>query len=678
MARPEGGSWRWIRGLWRRVAGVSIRYKLLGVVLGVVALLGLTMTLQVQSQLAGHLQQSLEERGLALARDLAEDAADLILTQNFFGLYQKLRYTLETNSDVRYIFIVSPHGEVLAHSFPSRVPLDLLSVNSLSPDQPWRVQILNSDEGLLTDVAVPILGGRLGVVRLGLSHQRLQDAVLTATFRLVATTILALLVGGAAALLLTRILSGPILELVDAVRAAGRGDLSRRPPVRMEDEIGELTAAFNAMMDDLIRFQTELLHQNKELWILNTVARALSEARSLQEILEIALQSTLDVLGCPAGWIILQLDESSAPILAAQRGLSRDFADHLVESGKSVCPCVQAILHQEEWTRPVSRSQCPVLRWAQETGSPEARFQHHLSVALMSRDRILGVLNVMLSGQEDAGALADGEGAMGLPGEDARIPRLIRLMEAIGRQVGVALDAELQRQRLMVEMKKREALRSQLLERILTAQEEERHRIARELHDEAGQALTSLRVGLGLLEREAHQPELVLARVAELKRLAEEILENLHRLAMDLRPAILDHLGLVAALRQYVELCQRRYGLKVQFEVIGLEEERLSPAVEITLYRIVQEALTNVVRHAQATRVDVLLERRGDHIVAIVEDNGIGFDPEHAMRDGRLGLFGIRERVERLGGTLILESAPGSGTTVVVEVPYAHPDPDSG
>jgi signal transduction histidine kinase len=100
--------------------------------------------------------------------------------------------------------------------------------------------------------------------------------------------------------------------------------------------------------------------------------------------------------------------------------------------------------------------------------------------------------------------------------------------------------------------------------------------------------------------------------------------------------------------------------------------------VEIALYRILQEALTNVVRHAQATRVDVLLERRGDRIIAVVEDNGIGFDPERAMRNGHLGLFGIRERVEQLGGTLILESAPGSGTTLVVEVPDAHSDPDRG
>ncbi len=135
---------RW-RRFWRWVTGISIRYKLLGMVLAVVLLLGLAVTVQVQAQLAENLRQGLEERGIALARDLAEDATDLILTQNIFGLYQELRATLETNPDVRYVFVLDAQGQVLAHSFPNRVPPDLLGVNHLHPDRPWQVQILNSD-----------------------------------------------------------------------------------------------------------------------------------------------------------------------------------------------------------------------------------------------------------------------------------------------------------------------------------------------------------------------------------------------------------------------------------------------------------------------------------------------------------------------------------------------------
>jgi signal transduction histidine kinase len=122
-----------------------------------------------------------------------------------------------------------------------------------------------------------------------------------------------------------------------------------------------------------------------------------------------------------------------------------------------------------------------------------------------------------------------------------------------------------------------------------------------------------------------------------------------------------------------VEAVSDKHGLVVQFETVGFDD-RLPSDVETALYRIVQEALTNVIRHAQATRVDVLLEQRGDKLIVIVEDNGVGFDPFAAMQSGRLGLFGMRERIEMLAGTLVLESAAGAGTTLLVEVPYGDSD----
>ena len=184
-------------------------------------------------------------------------------------------------------------------------------------------------------------------------------------------------------------------------------------------------------------------------------------------------------------------------------------------------------------------------------------------------------------------------------------------------------------------------------------------------------------VGLRLLERESGRPEAVAAGVSELMRMVDAVLENLHRLAVDLRPASLDHLGLVPALHQYAEAISDRYGLVVQFETVG-SIERLAPDVETALYRIVQEALTNVIRHARATRADVLLERRGDNLIVIVEDNGIGFDPTAALRSGDLGLVGLRERAEMLSGTLVVESAPDAGTTLLLEVPYVAADTDRG
>lgn len=207
---------------------------------------------------------------------LAEDSTNLILTQDIFGLYQNLRTTLETNPDVRYVFLLDVKGQVIAHSFPSRVPPDLLTVNVLQEGVPWQVQILQSEEGLITDVAVLIFEGRLGTVRLGLSHRRMEQAIWVAQQRVMLTILAALLVGGLMVLVLTRVLTRPIMELVEAARAVGRGDLSVRPPVRMEDEVGELTAAFNAMTRDLERFRDELLRQNRELSTLNAVAQAIS------------------------------------------------------------------------------------------------------------------------------------------------------------------------------------------------------------------------------------------------------------------------------------------------------------------------------------------------------------------------------------------------------------------
>jgi signal transduction histidine kinase len=215
-----------------------------------------------------------------------------------------------------------------------------------------------------------------------------------------------------------------------------------------------------------------------------------------------------------------------------------------------------------------------------------------------------------------------------------------------------------------------------LARRLVEAQESERRNIARELHDEAGQALASLRFGLRLLERDIEKGVSVTGRVAELMQTTDAVIDGLHRLAADLRPASLDHLGLEAALRQYTRSAGAKFGLAVRFKARGFTSERLPPVVETALYRVVQEAMTNVVRHARATRVDVLAELRGDRVMVMVEDDGAGFDPDQAQSGDHIGLLGLRERAEALGGTLTLESAPGAGTTVVVEVSSADPHSD--
>jgi len=176
-------------------------------------------------------------------------------------------------------------------------------------------------------------------------------------------------------------------------------------------------------------------------------------------------------------------------------------------------------------------------------------------------------------------------------------------------------------------------------------------------------------IQLGLLERDAERPEAVRRQVSELKETTGELQENLHKLAVDLRPASLDHLGLVTALQQYVGEFSRQYAMQVEFEAVGMQPERLPIEVETALFRVIQESLTNVVLHAQASRVDVLISQRNGQVVATIEDNGVGFIPSSATFEDHLGLFGMRERVEMLGGKFTVESSPGKGTTVNVEVP---------
>ena len=209
-----------------------------------------------------------------------------------------------------------------------------------------------------------------------------------------------------------------------------------------------------------------------------------------------------------------------------------------------------------------------------------------------------------------------------------------------------------------------------LSQRLMKAQEDERLHLSRELHDESGQLIAALTVQLGLLERDTSNPEMIRARVAELKETTGAIQKNLHRLAVNLRPASLDHLGLVTTLQQYIQEFSRQYNIHVEFDAVGIQEKRLPIEIETALFRIIQESLTNVVLHAQAGQVDVLLSLTEKHISVIIEDNGVGFTPTSSVTEEQLGLFGMRERLEMLGGMLTIESSPGKGTTIKAEVPY--------
>ncbi len=208
-----------------------------------------------------------------------------------------------------------------------------------------------------------------------------------------------------------------------------------------------------------------------------------------------------------------------------------------------------------------------------------------------------------------------------------------------------------------------------LSHRLMEVQETERLNLSRELHDESGQVMSAMMVQLGLLERDAENPVMIRKYAQQLKHISSDVLSNLHEMAVRLRPASLDHLGLVTALEQYIADFGRQNNLDIQFEATGINGKRHSLEIETALFRVIQESLTNVLLHANASMVDVLLNQRKDTLNVIVEDNGVGFIPENVAEHTHLGLFGMRERVEMLGGKFSIESSVGKGTTIQVEVP---------
>ncbi|RMG95978.1 MAG: HAMP domain-containing protein [Chloroflexi bacterium] len=460
---------------WAYAGAVSVRTKILGIVLGLVVLFGLGITLQVRAISQRALAARLEEQSVATARDLAARATDLILINDLFALHQLLNETQANNPDVRYAFVVDAEGRVLAHTFGEGFPVELLDANSVTANAHHQTVVLETDEGRVWDSAVPIFEGKAGVARVGFSEAGIQATVDTLTGQMLLTTVAVSIIGIIAAALLTWIVTRPILELKQVAQAVAKGDFSQRVRPWAGDEIGALAEAFNSMTE------------------------ALAQAEQVRQ--------------------------------------------------------------------------------------------------------------------------------------------------------------------------ERERLRTQLLEKVITAQEEERKRIARELHDETGQALTSLNVRLQMMSQSCPLPELK-AQMDELREVVGQTLENIHNLSMELRPSVLDDMGLKAALERYVADCRRRYDLNIDLLVIGLDEKRLMPPVETALYRIVQEGLTNIARHAQAQTASILIEVKNGRVRAIIEDDGVGFDLETQSKNSkRLGLYGMQERAQLLGGSLEIETMPGHGTSIFVEVP---------
>jgi len=285
----------------------------------------------------------------------------------------------------------------------------------------------------------------------------------------------------------------------------------------------------------------------------------------------------------------------------------------------------------------------------------------HAAVPLKVEDRVLGVMNFYLD-------------------TDKPLNELQRsfLESAAGVTATAVAELEARREALTVRTEKAVLERS-LLRRVIATQEEERKRVARELHDDFGQALSAVLLEVRKVKEGRTAPR---GWHEQIERDVRELIDRTSSMARDLRPPLLDELGLNAALSRHIDRVGERTGLEIDFQYVSPHQahHRLDPAAEICLYRIAQEALNNVVRHAEARQVSVLLVMMGPAVVLVVEDDGRGFQLDAAWNDqgeDSLGLMGMQERVSLLDGELTIETAPDKGTTVKATIPMTDVDDDT-
>jgi signal transduction histidine kinase len=397
-----------------------------------------------------------------------------------------------------------------------------------------------------------------------------------------------------------------------------------------DQELVELLAAQAAVAIENARLYEAATGWSKQLESLNEVGNALATETDLDRLLDLVARRLRELLRARLVTVVLPAggDRLRFAAVAGERG-----ADLLGQTISRAASKSGRVLERAQSERVDSVLDDPDIDH-EATRLIGAR--SGLWVPLVARGRSIGVL-----------------AAHDKLGEDVRFSDTdLRLAETFAPRAAVAVD--------LSERIARDALR-----RVVEAQEVERRRLARELHDETGQALTSILLGLKGLE-ERLEGEEALEAAHELRELVVSTLQDVRRLAVELRPTALDDFGLVPALERLAESFGMQTGIQVDFEA-ALPDERLPEELETALYRIVQECLTNVVKHAQATRVSVLLTSRDGIAKAVVEDDGRGFGSETA-RDGGFGLIGMRERLALLGGRLEIESNE-TGTTIAAEVP---------
>lgn len=475
ISAPRGGAAG--RGFWTglvdRITGVSLFIKVMGIALSLIFLFGAETIMETRALMRDSLKKETNERSRLLARQIESDLVDRLITGDLVAVSGLLNGAEEIYPDIKYIFILSPQKRVLVGTPEFQLSKELIEANSADPDGSMRGELLETEAGIINDLAEPIMGGRLGTLRIGVSQDPVKRAVNAMTARLLLSGLLVALLGVGISYLLAFVLSKPINNLIKGIDQVEKGDLEVRIRPWFSDEIGRLTDAFNNM----------------------------------------------------------------------------------------------AIV--------------------------------------------------------------------------------------LGRE---------------------KALKTELMRKLITSQEDERQRISRELHDKTSQSLTSIKIGLKVLETQA-LPREALLKFDEFRALLNNSLDEIHELAVELRPPSLGDLGLPQVVKELGENFQKAFAIEVKcFVEDYFKVNRLEPALEIGLYRIIQEAFSNIEKHSGAGSVEVGFSKTEEAVLLTISDNGRGFCPAQVLaKPGRkpIGLFGMKERAELLGGKFGIAAGKGGGTRITVSLPLA-------
>ena len=397
-----------------------------------------------------------------------------------------------------------------------------------------------------------------------------------------------------------------------------------------------------ARMDAIRNFR----QRHHELWVLNAVAFAMNKTYDLDSVLEIALKKVLEVLDLAGGAIFLIDHDSAVFTLKSQHGLPENITPETS----------RVTLRDKALMRSLLRKDL-VLK-------PEPIFPP-FSAVLEGRNNqpLLELTCFLITAKEKASGFI----ALDVPAhKDIVRGQDFHLLGSLGNFLGGAIENT---NLLQTIARHREELKG-LTARLFHSQETERRRIARELHDEAGQALTGINFTLETIERElSSEHKSIKDHIADVKKQINRTYHDMRRLSYRLHPAILSDLGLEPALDTYLSDIAQHSNLKVDFKMVGFEE-RVAPEIENVLYRISQEALTNTLKHADAGHFKLSIIKSFPQIIFLAEDDGKGFEPaDFSAQKQALGLLSMRERAAMLGGKFTLRTSKGSGTRIRIEIP---------